>query len=1046
MKPIRTLLVLTLVTAGLLSAPSARAAENPLEFLHALRDGGYPDVAVDYLNALKKDPQAPKAVLDVWDWEMSRTLRADAKVAYDEKQAKRDTEQADALLKKFIAENPKRPEAIRAAAEWAATAADQALRAYNQANELTDKDQWAEAMAKVRASLEEVHARFAQAEEVNLQALKKTRASDRNRPQLEGEWLDSRLKVAMTDFYIAMTYPRKTPGRTKGMEKAAKTFDQVFQSYRTTIWGLKSHFFTGWALQEEDKPDDAKEIFDECLSPDAPLTTATDNPTRRGAKPAAAAATEMDDFFAEVERHYLQCVAVGSIRDYLREVIEWRAQKKALMEKHDGYQAISFDMAKVYLKKADSPDTSPADKQHYTALAVRILSEMVNIPSQYQDQAIKLRRQLRGGAESADNPEEAVVDAVEAVKAKKWTAAIELYKKVIVLLEKAKVPDTKRIAGAREAIAYCSYNIGFEQWHKEDLAAAAETLNRLIEDKQLRGTPAAQSAAALLLNVLLYQYNGMQEKTDEEKTAKADALQRLTETANRIIQYWPGKPEADAARLALERIKIVEANRILESPPAKPDADAARALSEQVALFQGKVDEAHGIFLQINPKAENYPTGLYLIGLTYWRGYSMEKRQIEAIEKGAIAGGPKVADDVKQRVDSWCQKAIKGMQIAVDTLKATPSPDGKPPKMLADSQLLLAEMMAAQSDPKAVVALLQPLADDLVKSKARGMDEVSFKICSGLVRAYLQLGDMDKAVKIAKLLLKLGPDAMNVNLVVMSAARGLADECKKARGALEEAQGSSETQAAKTRCEACEQLLGDLLGSLAAREKLTAASTVWLAQACVAADMNDEAEQVARNFFDRMENDANFINEGAKAVPRMRTLLVSVMRKKGKFAEALDQVDQLIAENPSALDPRMERGWILQAWCERKPEKYPQAVSCWEKLRRDLEQSGNRRPKNKPGARAEKSPELYDVTYNEALCLYNWARKAGDKENAKKALQLLKQMLLLDPQLNGPDTVSRFHSLVDKIEILMGLEPSSRQAASARKVDAPKSAAPAGKP
>jgi tetratricopeptide (TPR) repeat protein len=315
-----------------------------------------------------------------------------------------------------------------------------------------------------------------------------------------------------------------------------------------------------------------------------------------------------------------------------------------------------------------------------------------------------------------------------------------------------------------------------------------------------------------------------------------------------------------------------------------------------------------------------------------------------------------------------------------------------------------------------------------------------------LIQAYVQLGEMDKAAKIGRLLLKLGPDALNVNLALMSVGRRLEVECKKAKDALDEAQGSGEVEAAKKKYESYQQLLGELLESLAAREKLTAASTVWLAQACATIDMTDEAEQVARTYFKRMENDANFIDEGEKAVTRMRTLLVSLLRQKKKYAEALDQVDQLIAAHPNVLEPRMERGWILQAWAERKPEKYPLAVSQWERLRRDLERVGIQKQKKTPKTKAEKPRELYDVTYNEAFCLYNWAKKSGDKEKAKQALQLLKQMTLLDPNLNGPDTVSRFNALCDKVEILMGLEPSSKKAAAARKVEAPKTAAPAGKP
>jgi hypothetical protein len=707
MKSIRTLLVLTLASAGLFSAPTARATEDPLKFLHALRDGGYPDVAEDYLNALKNDPKAPKKILDVWDWEMSRILRAEAKVAYDEKEAKRKTEQAEAHLKKFITENPKRPQAIRAAAEWAGTAADEALRAYRQAKDLTDKDQRAEAMAKVRASLNEVRTRFAGAEEVNLRALQTAGVSDANRPELEEDWLESRLKVAMTDFYLAMTYLRKTPERVKGMQKAAKTFDEVYQNptYRSTIWGLTSHYYTGRALQEEDKNEDAKEIFDEVLASDAQTLLGTTQETVKPArKPPAPVATPLDDLMAEVEQHYLQCVAVASIRDYLKEALEWRTLKKPLMEKRDGYQAISFDMAKVYLRVAEKPSTSAAEKKRCTSSALRILNEMAKVPSQYQDDAIKLRRQLRGGEEAADSAEELILDANEAAAAKKWNEAIELYKKVLVLLEKAK--DTKKGPEVLNAVAGCYYSIGLERFRKNDLAGASETLSKLLEDEQFRNTQMAKEAAALLLNVLLNQYNDLEEKTtglstkysamkegsedekaakadalkelDAQKAAKADALKRLTDTANKIIQNWPGKPEADAARLTLGRLQI----------------------------FQGNIEEATRFFKEINPKSEHFVTALYLTGYTYWRRYRIEKREMEAKTE-------KPGDDARQQIEAYRQKAVRVIEKAVETLKATPLAERKSPKMLSDAQLLLAEMMAESGEPKAAAALLQPLADDL---------------------------------------------------------------------------------------------------------------------------------------------------------------------------------------------------------------------------------------------------------------------------------------------------------------------------------------------
>ena len=101
--------------AALVASPAA-AKENPLDFLHLMQDD-YPDIAVDYLDQLKADPDnAPKEIMDLWDLEMSRSKKKAAAFAYTPAQAQQLTETSKALLEKFIKANPDRPEAIQEAA------------------------------------------------------------------------------------------------------------------------------------------------------------------------------------------------------------------------------------------------------------------------------------------------------------------------------------------------------------------------------------------------------------------------------------------------------------------------------------------------------------------------------------------------------------------------------------------------------------------------------------------------------------------------------------------------------------------------------------------------------------------------------------------------------------------------------------------------------------------------------------------------------------------------------------------------------------------
>jgi len=1039
MKAIRTVVLFALLPAGLFSAGTARAVDDPVEFLRALQGGGYPDVAVDYLNALKDNPKAPKEILDVWDWEMSKSLRAASRWAYNETEAKRYAEQAEAHLKKFIDENPKRPEAIRAGAEAAATLAEEALREYRKAKDMTDKEKRAEAMKAVRDKLLGVRGRFVGALQVNVARLKKTPAKDRRRQDREDDVLDGRVKVAMVDFYVGLTYPKTSTERATNMEAAAKEFDNLYQANRNTptLWSLTAHYFTGRCKQEEGKLAEAKDIYEEVLVADTKDTSAAtppDNP--KAARKPPPTATPLDDLLAEIEQHYLECILAEDLRGYLKEVSEWRTQHKPL-EKRDGYQAISFDLAKVCLRLAGGEKTSAADKKRYTTAATHVLSDMVKIPSQYQAEAIKLRRQLLGGSDADEGLDEVIERADEAAQGKKWSEAVELYQKALEAAAKSK-DAAKRTPPLYNAVAGCYCNIGLEDFRKGDLPAAAKAFNLILEDEHYQTTPTAASAGALLLNVLLNQYNAMEEGTDEEKAAKLEARKKMEEAANKIIARWPGRPEADAARLAKARLLVLDANTVAEAPAGKSQTEAVQ---QRVAKFLEKMKEATAIFKEINPKSEHYVTALYLTGYTYWRRYRLEKREIEGIEADsppASSQSQKLLDETKAQVDVFRQTAVKVMQRAVETLKATPPQEGRR-QLVTDSKLLLAEMLLEQGDPKASAALFQELIDEREKAEIKGLDPTALQICNGAVQAYLLMDDIDKAGKVSKLLLKLGPDASNVNFSLTTFGRKLEAERNKAQTALDAAKTPNEVEAAKKKRDLYDPLLTDLLENLAERTKLTPASMVWIAQTAAALGMNGVAEKVAKQFQTNLENDEYFAKEGAKGAARISSLLISILRQRGKFDEATAQVEALIAQKPKALEPQMERCLILQTWAEKNAEKYSDAVHAWEGLRRKLEKVGVQGGKA-TGETRKKPRELYDVTYNEALCLHNWAKKAGDKKNAKDGLQLLKQMLLLDPKLNGENTVTRFITLANKLELLLGMELTKKAgpAAPAKKADAPK--------
>ena len=207
-----------LVILSALAASPALAKDDPLEFLHLLQKEGYADVAVDFLEQIKADPNAPKEVMDLWDLEMSRSKKEAANQAYNAAQAKQWTEESKALLERFIKANPDRPEAIQEAARWSEEQAMEGQYKVLQASYTADKEAKAKLLADARKIFEEIRPRFVQAFRASVKVRdslpRKAKPIDREiAKETVGE---NRLTVAMVDFYLAQTQEDSSAHRRAG--------------------------------------------------------------------------------------------------------------------------------------------------------------------------------------------------------------------------------------------------------------------------------------------------------------------------------------------------------------------------------------------------------------------------------------------------------------------------------------------------------------------------------------------------------------------------------------------------------------------------------------------------------------------------------------------------------------------------------------------------------------------------------------------------------------------------------------------------------------
>lgn len=308
--------------------------------------------------------------------------------------------------------------------------------------------------------------------------------------------------------------------------------------------------------------------------------------------------------------------------------------------------------------------------------------------------------------------------------------------------------------------------------------------------------------------------------------------------------------------------------------------------------------------------------------------------------------------------------------------------------------------------------LLQPMVDALKSKPPAGMDKTTLRILVNSMRAYATLDKVNDSVDVGNILVTSGEDIPPVNGVLIEFAKMIRGEWKKAAAELIAAEAAAKTNAtaegeedgrvknAKFAETAKREALSNLLEKLNERKQYDLAGLVFLAESSQEIGLTEKARDQFQAIIDRSAADPAFAKVAAKAMTRVRSQLISLLRAAKNYDESLKQVEALLKEQPNALEPLIEKGNILQALAEADPKRYDEAVKWWTNIRLKLQSAPGKKP-----------PAYYEVVYNCAFCLA--AQKQADKST--QAAQLLNATLVLSPQLDGPDRVEKYKALLKQL-------------------------------
>lgn len=928
------------------------ASAIPLRFIDALRDRGYGDTAVEYLDQLEAAKQLPPELADSLDLKRSELLQVAADKSPDAESRERLLAKSREFRQKFVQSHPGHPAVIAVSLEEIQRAADEAQRELARAQrDTTDKKK--ELLKAARESLKAARSRFAAAElefrgkAPGASSGEKPAAAEKpaanEKPGDDASLSETaragigecQLNFAILTYQIALTYTDiSDPERTEAFTSAAEQLAGLHTSYGgTSDIGIRAHVWSGKVAEDRGNLQDAMDIYDEALvlEPEAGDLSA-----------------QSFDFFAQV---FLFRIRLQAKLDKEQEVIfdagEWMKTHERFQDR-PAFIAVKLETAKTILAHKDKVASTFRARMQREAMSM--LVEVSRVDTPYRAEALALRRQYLN-SQTPSSGTELMASAASAEEAGRLPEALDAYEKGLKSAENTK--DTNAAAEAKQGIDRVRYAMAVQAFEAKDMEKAYLLAGELVQKSTNELTKSLSAGVALAAARTLHQRAG-----EADRPAR---LAKLETVARYILDHWP----------------------------AANDADEARVVLAQIQHSRGDVAGAAKLFAEIRPESKRYAAAMLMAGKMNLASY-LETRPKE---------GNATAEN-----QAHLEKAVLLLTASARAFDRQTKPDSAPSAQWLDAQICLGQaMIEAKKYPDASTSL--SAATDKVGQAADSPDKAAIEqLCALTIRASTLGGNLAQAGKAAELLAKLGADTQEVNSQLLSYSSALQKEIRKisAPGGEGIPAGGTPAAAKQPAAEALRKAQAALLGQLSKRKQLSAAGMAFVGNACSELNLNAEARAVYERILNRAVAEPEFRESDQKLINSVRVRFVDILRAEGKYPEAVKEADRLIDDNPKALEPRQLKARTLQAWAIKDPAHYDAAVAAWTNVRMLL------------GRIQKKPPEYYEATYNAALCLIYQAGTSKDASKAQQAEQLLNTAMTLAPNLNGPETVQRYKSLLER--------------------------------
>lgn len=986
----------------MLGGAIALAGEPFTEFLQGMREKGYFDYALIYLDNVQANPKSTAEMKVLVPFEKAQVLIEWARSGQGGPDlAAKNYEQGSKLLEEFLAQNPNHPKAGQANSDRGRILLGKArIESWN-ARSPGNESSKSEMLGRAFESIQKAREIFQKARDQHEASWKSFNAfvdqktdpdAFAKRSQAEVRFIQAQLDLCECTYEEAQTYDKDSKKHKDRLTDAAAEFDRVHARYRSQLGGLHARAKQAKCFEEQDDVQRALGIYDELLShPDetSPMVRLKD-----------------------IVRHFrLICLNHPSRKDYqvvVDEATAWFAKASGSRRYSNVGLGIQWEQARAYEKLSEREGILNNERDAFVRQALRVIQIIKRSPGQYRDLVASKERELQRMLKGGSNSDEPFDFGSAAAQAEDMTTkkTKDLLDALNVARKNGRSEDIQKANSDMRNHITATLKVIRTAMRLADKSVAVADINRLRYYAAYMHYLAKNSYECAIISEFLAKYSGQ----DNVGQAQESAYMAMGAYVQAFNENEKNNRRDD------QLIDVAGMDRMaklfLQKWPSSDRAMDARLQMASVNATLNRQDEATKWLEGVPETSARYAEAQQRSGQLLWTAYA------EAASLPAIEQPP------KEKLDDWLNRAEQHFRRSVERLEKDTPPTAPAPDTLTASKVALVQILVFKGEFADGVKILTQEPHNVMWAVSHteptprpktGVKSVDFASLAHqlLLRCYVGTQQLNEA-RAAMLQLELvgGDEGSHITEVYKELGQELQKEVERLKGLGQQA-----------KLDAVRRSFETFLGELALRKDQTAGSLIWIGETFFGLGESSsddpkradryfkEASEAYQRILDRVKEEPKFVDADRVIAVRLRQ--AGCRRKLKQFDQAKTMLTAIFKEKSNILDAQLEANQLFQDWgaaAEKDRGRYylqaihgDQKLGSWgwgvtAKNIHRMVSSGD------PDAKAVYEDKMYQAIYAQMLCRIEYAMTLSGGERKKQfnfALSELRSFIAISSDIKS---------------------------------------------